>query len=171
MIIKKLENQRELEELIDLADKLYKKGLFIRSLKDVGINNLKKVEEVCIAKDNGKVVGYVICATPSTTKKIIKNAFDGWETINVKGNWIRGLQIAVAPEYKGTGLAYKLFNHLEKELKRKGYDYLYTTIKFSNIRSKKFSQEKLRFKKIGEISKFGELLEIYEKKIGEKYEK
>lgn len=164
--IKRIETKKEWEEVVDLADSLYDEGQLIRRLKDIGINKLKLAEEAYVVKENGVVVGYVICATPSTSEKIDKNAFNKWKNVKTKGKWIRGLQIGIAPKYRKSGIATKLFNYLSKNLEKEGYDYLYTTIKKSNIPSIKFS-EGVGFRKIADID---ESLQVFEKKIGGKYE-
>ncbi|RXJ51102.1 GNAT family N-acetyltransferase [Gelidibacter gilvus] len=152
------DKKEDLQEILSLQKANLKKNLSKENAEKDGfvtvdhdwesLIGLTKIEPHSVAKDNGKVVGYVLAMTKKSRFDIplIAPLFDEFKRIPFRGKTIADFnymivgQTCVHKDYRGQGLIEGLFQHYKTAFSER-YDFSITEIASSNIRSLKAHQK------------------------------
>ncbi len=150
--IKCVENERELEQILDLQQKNLRKNISEKELQEQGfvtcehdIDLIRKMNEPyhhVIAKDTKKVVGYCLVMLPERRNdiEILKPMFDLIDQRMYKDQPLQSTeyfvmgQVCVDKQYRGQNIFYDMYDHLQKSM-NPYYDLVITEISNWNKRS------------------------------------
>lgn len=152
------DKKEDLQEILNLQKANLKKNLSKEEVEKDGfvtvdhdletLIGLTNIEPHAVAKENGKVVGYVLAMTKKSRFDIplIAPMFDEFKRIPYRGktiancNYMVAGQTCVHKDYRGQGLLEGLFPHYKTAFSER-YDFSITEIDSSNIRSLKAHQK------------------------------
>ena len=140
--IKKLQNEN-LRNNLDPEER-EKEGFVTAEYSLEFLEQMHNHEPSVIAKDGGKVIGYALAATREVSHQhaLLKYLLDVVDTKSFDGRPLQGEeyilvgQLCVAKEYRGQGLARRMYDYYRQELSGK-YPYCVTDIDEANPRSVK----------------------------------
>jgi hypothetical protein len=112
----------------------------MHSLED--LKKMNDIEQSIIAKDDGKVIAYVLAMTPKSKAdiKVLIPMFEHFEKITLRGKplskytYIVVGQVCVAKGYRGQGILDNCYAEYKKKFKKE-YDFAITEIATKNLRS------------------------------------
>ncbi|RXJ49782.1 GNAT family N-acetyltransferase [Gelidibacter gilvus] len=152
------DKKEDLQEILNLQKANLKKNLSKEDAEKDGfvtvdhdwesLIGLTNIEPHAVAKDNGKVVGYVLAMTKKSRFDIplIAPMFNEFKRIPFRGKTIADFnymvvgQTCVHKDYRGQGLIEGLFQHYKTSFSEH-YEFSITEIASSNIRSLKAHQK------------------------------